>query len=140
LGHIIFPENQGAQVPCADAFGMVIPGVLPSWLTPLAAITALITSLSFWACSKDFKITIPHPSPRPYPVPRLSKENDLPSFENNLNFLKPQYDYNVVSEIERERKAYLDFAIDTQYSGSIFRWHPPTIANSDSPLCKLLQA
>jgi hypothetical protein len=92
--------------------------------------------LSFWACSKDFKITIPHPSPRPNPVPRLSKENDLPSFENSLNVLSHG---TFIMSFSR-KNAYLDFAMVTQNSGNIFRWHPPTIANSDSPCCKLLHA
>jgi len=92
---------------------MVIPGVLPSWLTPLATITDLIMSLSLIAWSRGFRIIIPQPSPRPYPVPRLSNENDLPSSENNLEVLE--------YIIRRVTEAYRDFDIDTQNSGSIFK-------------------
>ena len=35
---------------------------------------------------------------------------------------------------------YLDFENETQNSGSMFRWHPPTMAMLDSPILKLWQA
>lgn len=70
--------------PCAAPLGIVMPGVLPSWLIPLPTITALIVSLSLRACSSGLITTMPQPSPRPYPVPRLSKENDRPSSEKRL--------------------------------------------------------
>lgn len=77
----------GISLPCAEPFGIVIPGVFPSWLMPLATMTDLMVSLSAKAWSKGFKTIIPQPSPRPYPVPRLSKEKERPSSENNLLLL-----------------------------------------------------
>lgn len=38
-----------------------MPGVFPSWLTPLPAIIALIESLSFWACSSGLIMITPQP-------------------------------------------------------------------------------
>jgi hypothetical protein len=72
-----------------------------------------MVSLSFSACSRGFRTTIPHPSPRPYPVPRLSNAKDLPSSENRLVLL------GIFQG--KIKQAYRDMDMDIQNSGDMFR-------------------
>ncbi len=76
---------------CAAALGRVMPGVRPSWLRPVARMTARIVSPSRSALDSRFRTTVATPSPLEYPLARWSKLYDfaIPSQEAVMGHAKP---------------------------------------------------
>ena len=74
---------------CVSPRGLVMAGFAPSWFTPHPRITAYTRSPASTAARSDFSTTMPAPSQRTYPLPRLSKEKEWPSGDIVPQSVKP---------------------------------------------------